>query len=255
MNTFTRTAAGLLVGGALVLGGGVACATPHTPQGYVSEMRDTMSEVDSASVSDLQLIQTGKMMCAMPETLELAENDGAETDAGPEYVEFTRLTKDYCDVLLQPGSPSPFPGTSPYGDTAAMASSSPAALPPEQITVGGPVALNYGGEDIATWTVDKVDRCGPYLRLSITLTTSEMFVSGQDDPLTKVAVTGTDGVTQNNPGISAYDCGEPLPYSYDMAPGKTYKGIKTFQIAPGEGASLDLSGSDERVRVLDITGK
>lgn len=113
LNIITRSLAALSVGVTIAAGAGVACATPHSPEGYIADIRDVMPEADGASISDDQLIGTGRMMCAYPESLNTTV---AGTDAAPEYVEYTKITATSCDVL---GS-APTPGV-PSGPTPAAA--------------------------------------------------------------------------------------------------------------------------------------
>ncbi|MBN9799266.1 hypothetical protein DMP15_18655 [Pseudonocardia sp. UM4_GMWB1] len=245
MNTLTRTLASLAVGVTLAAGAGVACSTPHTTDGYVGEIRDAMGEQENSAASDQQILATGRMMCSIPGALDTVNT--AESDATPQYASFVEITRGYCDVLGTDTSnafaPLPGTGTDPAAETAT------APVPPSPIAIGAPNVLNYGGQDTATWTVNGVDWCEGYLRMDITLKTSDLYVPGQDHIFMRTQWTDTGGITHDNAGIIAPSCGEELPEGYSTQPGKTYRGVQTFDIPQGQFASLDIYGSDDRQHV------
>lgn len=229
-----RTLAALAIGATLALGITAGCATGPTPEAYVSDMRDVMPADEEAAATDDQILQIGRALCAMPEALNLT----ADTDATPAYTEMTRITAEYCPVL------GTDPGTTPYGvDTAAA--EAPPTPEPAPIVLGQPIALNYGGtEDVATWTVNSAERCGDYLALDITLTTGQMWQpGGTDGVLHRTSWTDTAGITHDGGTIMAFDCGEQLVSPYSAQPGKTYRGVQTFDIPAGQLASLDITDS------------
>lgn len=256
MNTFTRTAAALIVGGTLVLGGGVACATPHTTDGYISEVRAGMDDYESRNMADAQIVSMGQAMCAYPEMLEPAfyQNEYTSPADQERSIKSAEIAKRYCDVLPPMTNPvsETDAGIATYGDPGgagaygAGAYPTPPPAPPAPIVIGQTNALNYGGQDVATWTVNSVDYCGAYLRMNVTMTTSDMYVPGQDNVMHRTQWTDTEGITHDNAGISAYDCGEELYTGYNTKPGKTYRGVVTFDIPQGQLASLDVYGSDDR---------
>ncbi|MEQ3552614.1 hypothetical protein WIS52_19245 [Pseudonocardia nematodicida] len=246
MNTLTRTLASLVVSVTLAAGAGAACSTPHNEDRYISEMRGAMSDQENSGASDQQILATGRMMCSVPGALDTVNT--TESDATPQYATYVEITRGYCDVLGTDTSnafaPLPGTGTDPAATetTAAPTTASPIAL-------GIPNALNYGGEDTANWTIDSLDWCGPYLRMNVTMTTSDLYLPGEDHIFVRTQWTDTEGITHDNAGIIAPDCGDELPGGYNTQPGKTYRGVQTFDIPQDQFVSLDIYGSDGRHHV------
>ena len=257
MTTSYRHLAALAVGATLTLGLVSGCATPHTPEGYVSEARSTIPSAEQDHVTDQQLLIVGRMMCAYPESITTTS---FENDAPPEYVELSQITASYCDVLGPDGGPvEAMPD--PMAAAPVAAESSAAPLPPTPISVGVPVTLNYGGtEDISTTTINKVTRCGgEYLILDVTVKTGNVW-STNDSIMESIDYTDSSGVTRDAPGYSGIgsSCGDyddALPMSMDMKPGKTYQGLLQYEVPIGATTTLELEGTDGLVRTLDVTGK
>lgn len=263
MNTLTRTGAALLIGGTLLLGGSVACATPHTTDGYISEVRGGMDDYESRNMADAQIVTMGQAMCSYPESMEPAtwQNEWTSPAQQEKTAALAEITKRYCDVLP--------PMTAPINETDAgmplegdPASAAPVApLPPTPITVGQPISLNYGGtEDVSTTTINKVTRCGgEYLLFDMTVKTGTVW-SQQDSIAQTIDYVDSAGVTRDatpymSVGSGCGDYEDSFPSQYDMKPGKTYQGLVQYEVPAGATTTLNLNGTDGVVRTLDITGK
>lgn len=262
MNTLTRTGAALLIGGSLLLGGSVACATPHTIDGYISEIRGSMDDYESRNTADSQIVSIGQGMCSYPESLNT--DFMAESDMTPQQQEDFKLladtTRDYCDVLGTAPAVGDPGGMGGYGgDTVNPAAAVPAApvvVPPTPVEVGKPIAINYGGEDVVTTTINSVSRCGQSLVLDLTMKTGDTY-STTDGVATSMDFVGEDGITQTVSQAYDYQCtasGE-LPYSMDRKPGRTYQGKFLVDVPAGQGGTLNLYGSDGITRTLAISAK
>lgn len=267
MNALSRTLAGLVVGATVVAGAGVACATPHTVDGYISEIRDTMADYDNRSTSDDQIVNVGRAMCSAPEALDTSRI--SESDATPQQqettIKFSAVTSRYCDVLGTTGNGF---GPAATSSTTAMpaAGTDPVPAPPSvptevPVTIGQPLKINYGGDDVYTVTITKVGRCSSSLKLDITAVTGQAFQPGSDAIAQSVDWIGTDGVTHTGSGLGmpstmdCYDSSRSFPSPYDLRPGRTYTGEIFYDIPKGQGAKLNLYGSDGVTRVLAILGK
>lgn len=242
--TITHRLAALAVGATLALAVTAGCAAGHTADGYIADMRSAMTDQENAAASDQQVLATGRMMCSIPGALDTVNT--AESDAGEDYAQYVEITRGYCDVLGT-DTANAFPSL-PGSTATEPAAETYTPPPPAPITIGSVQKLNYGGQDVATWTVDKIDRCGPYLRFTITMTTGDLFTPGGTDGINhRTQWTDTQGITHDGGPIMAFDCGDELVSSYSAQPGKTYQGVITFDIPEGQLAALDMIGSDDRV--------
>lgn len=267
MTTSYRVLSSAVLG--LVLAGGltVACATPHTIDGYISEIRGQMPDYDSRSTSDDQIVNIGRAMCSYPESFDTI--GATENDATPEQQEqtdtFLATTKGYCDVLGTNPLPASVPGYgAPLGDTSYTDAAAPTAAPPAPpvpITIGKPIALNYGGtEDVSTTTINEVTRCGgEYLILDVTVKTGTVW-SPNDSIAETIDYVDSSGVTRDATeymavGSTCGDYDDALPMDMDMKPGKTYQGLVQYEVPIGATKMLNLNGTDGVIRTLDVTGK
>lgn len=156
--------------------------------------------------------------------------------------------------------------TTPINETdAGIATGDPSAgaaptapIPPTPVTAGQTVAINYGGtEDVMTYTVNTVGRCGGSLQIDVTVKTGSVFTTN-DSIAQSSDYVDTDGVTHTGPSSipSDYNCYEGgLPSNYEMKPDRTYTGHLSFEIPKGTGTTLSLYGTDGVTRTVDITGK
>lgn len=243
MNTITRTLAGLVVGAAVVAGAGVACATPHTPEGYVSEIRGVLPAADTEMMTDHQIITSGSMMCAFPESLTTT---GFENDAPPEYVEYSKVTAAYCDVLPA-GSAAPGYG----GDTAIQA-----ATGPQQVTLNQRFDIldSYGTKmaDAAITAIQVDADCsestkylatkstpkrGHFVTMSMDIATTPQFQASQVGYPTEhdFTFTGPDGYTDNAVDATAAYC-VPQDETFSvMTPSSKYRGSLTLDLESTSG--------------------
>lgn len=259
MNATARTLVSVLVGAVALLGGTAACATPHTIDGYIADVRSSMDDYESRNTADSQIVAVGQGMCSYPESLNT--DFAAESDMTPRQQEDFKLladtTRGYCDVLGSTPAPGGDPGG--FGDSvvsSAVEPVAPVAIPPMPIEVGVPVGINYGGEDVLTYTFDKVSRCGSNLALDVTIKTGE-FASHTDGLIMSADFVGADGVTRMVTEAYDYTCTDAageLPFMSDRQPERTYKGRVLYAVPAGQDGTLNLYGSDGVTRTLAISG-
>lgn len=263
MHTTTRALAALLVGATALLGGTVACATPHTTDGYISEVRGQMDDYESRNMADAHIVTMGQSMCAYPESMEPAtwQNEWTSPAQQEKAATLAEVTKRYCDVLPPMTTPinETDAGTPMEGDPGNAAPAAP--IPPTPITVGRPIPLNYGGTtDVSTTTINNVTRCGAEdLIVDMTVKTSDVW-SPNDTIAQTVDYVDSDGVTRTATAYASVGstCGgyeKSFPMTSDMKPSKTYQGLVQYQVPAGATTTLNFNGTDGAVRTLDVTGK
>ncbi|AEA28878.1 hypothetical protein Psed_6807 (plasmid) [Pseudonocardia dioxanivorans CB1190] len=263
--SYLRHLTTLAIGATLTLGLVSACATPHTTDGYISEMRAEMDDYESRNVADSQIVMMGQGMCSYPESLEPAfyQNEYTSPAQQERSAAHAEITKRYCDVLPPMTTPINETDAGMYeGDTGhtgdLSGSAQPAAAPIETpVVLNEPNAINYGGtENVVEWTLTSVDRCNEKLRLGVTMKTGSTYTPGTDGAFHDAEYIGTDGVT-HDPDLymTSEPCGEDLPLAYDGKPGNTYVGYVTYDVPVGKASTLKIYGTDGVTRTLDITGK
>ena len=247
MNSIARTLAATAVGVTLAAGVLTACATPHTEQGFVSEMRAGMSDTENAAVSDQQMIAAGRMLCSFPGALEAARTEHSDRIA---------TVETYCDVLR-----TEIPAADPMAWVPEAGATAAEPMPPAEVpvTTGTPFSVNYGGtENALDVTITGVSRCSSYLILDVRLVTGSIY-SENDSWVSGSGIEWLDssGVTRQASdafvGDQCFGYDEQLPYAYDRKPGRTYVGKLAFEI-PSTATQLMFDGTDGVTRTLAISG-
>lgn len=252
MNTTTRTLTALVIGAVALLAGGTACATPHTTDGYISEVRSEMDDYESRNTADAQIVTIGQAMCSSPEMLEPAfyQNEYTSPAEQDRNIKLAEIAKRYCDVLP--------PMTNPVTETDAGMYEAHQPAPPVEtpVVLNEPNAVNYGGtENPVEWTLTSIDRCDGKLRLGITMKTGPAYAPGNDNAFQDAEYIDTEGVTRDpDLYMTSEACGDDLPTGYGGKPGNTYQGYLTYDIPAGTATILKLYSSDGVTRTLDIEG-
>lgn len=229
MNTITRSLAGLVVGAAVVAGAGVACSAPHTPEGYVSEIRGVLPAGDSEMMSDQQIISTGSAMCAYPESLTTT---GSENDAPPEYVEYSKVTAAYCDVLPTQNSAPGF-----GGDTTA-----PVVAAPQH------VALNQRFDILDDTGVKMADAAFTAITIDADCSESKKYLSQESKPTRGHFVTIAMDIA-TTPEFQANRVGYPTNYDF------TFTGPDGYTVNAVDAPTAYCVPQDETFNVMTPSGK
>lgn len=237
MKTITRALLGLVVGTTAVAGAVAACAAPHTAEGYVFEVRGVLPAADAGMMTDQQIIASGSEMCAIPGSLTTT---GFENDAPPEYVEYSKITAAYCDVLPQ----APAPG---YGAGTAA----PTSAAPQQVVLNQRFDIldNYGTKmaDAAITSIEVDADCseskkysseeskperGHFVILAMDIATTAEFRPdqvGYPNP-NDFTFTGPDGYTNDAVDAATAYC-VPQDDTFDvMSPSRKYRGALTLDL-------------------------
>ncbi|MBN9734991.1 MULTISPECIES: hypothetical protein [unclassified Pseudonocardia] len=241
-----RSALALAVGAIVTMGVVAGCTTPHTQDGFVEEMRSSMSDAESGGITDDQILAAGRIMCSFP---------GALDSARAEHADKVAVVESYCDVLR-----SEVPAADPMAwapETEAASAAIPAAEMP--IVVGTPFGINYGGtENAMDVNITGVTRCGTNLVLSVRLVTGSIYSEydtwNDGSGVEYIDTTGVTRTANEAFDSNCVDYDEDLPYAHERKPSRTYEGKVLLDVPAGKTTALQFSGSDGVTRTLDVAG-